>query len=85
MAKLLNPIQNATIELFGGTAAPWDPNRGGDTGVPAAQPELLVGMSTPFSYDGEWRRAWMQMKKNVPGSYLKALDMYCESPSLQPL
>lgn len=87
MAKLLTPIENATMELFGGRAAPWDPNTGGgsDTGGSVAPPELLVGMSTPFSYDGEWRRAWMQLKKNAPGSYLKSLDLYCELAFPQPV
>ncbi|KAJ6507694.1 amine oxidase catalytic domain-containing protein [Mycena vitilis] len=63
MLKLLTPLRNATQDLLGGV-------------VHGFEPTLLFGASTPFSYDGAFRRMWIQLHKNEPGSFLKALDMY---------
>jgi hypothetical protein len=70
IAKLLSPIEDAIEDLLGGKVIPEKP------GVEA---DLLVGLTTPLSYDGSWRRSWLQFRKNGPGSFLRPLDMYCES------
>ncbi|KAJ7168667.1 amine oxidase catalytic domain-containing protein [Mycena filopes] len=78
--QMLAPLHNATQELLGGVVH-------GPQGRPPAltvledsdpdsESELVFGGSTPFSYDGSFRRMWIQLKKNGPGSFLKALDMY---------
>lgn len=67
---MLGPLNDATLDLFGGTAIP---------GISGSEPDLLLGWTTPLSYDGSWRRVWMQLRKNGPGSFLRALDMYCET------
>ncbi|KAJ6512644.1 amine oxidase catalytic domain-containing protein [Mycena sanguinolenta] len=71
---LLVPLRNATQDLLGGVVH----GRKGNTmpGGEHSEPNLVFGGSTPFSYDGSFRRLWFQLKKNVPGSYLMALDMY---------
>ncbi|KAJ7644759.1 amine oxidase catalytic domain-containing protein [Roridomyces roridus] len=73
---LIAPLHNATQDLLGGTVVggrfPGPGNTEPETGVP----DLVFGASTPFSYDGTFRRMWFQLKQNTPGSYLKALDMY---------
>ncbi|KAJ6561792.1 amine oxidase catalytic domain-containing protein [Mycena capillaripes] len=73
--KLITPLHNATQDLLGGVV------RGRREGSPLEVPgvgesNLIFGASTPFSYDGSFRRMWLQLKKNTPGSFLKALDMY---------
>ncbi|KAJ6544977.1 amine oxidase catalytic domain-containing protein [Mycena vulgaris] len=75
--ELMDPLHDATQDLLGGVVRG---RRGGsgthlthDVGL---EPDLVFGGSTPFSYDGSFRRMWIQLKKNTPGSYLKALDMY---------
>ncbi|KAJ7340875.1 amine oxidase catalytic domain-containing protein [Mycena albidolilacea] len=66
---LIAPLCNATQELLGGTV-------GGRAGTAQDNSALVFGGSTPFSYDGAFRRIWFQLKKNAPGSWLMALDMY---------
>ncbi|KAJ7741169.1 amine oxidase catalytic domain-containing protein [Mycena maculata] len=63
LSDVIVPLQNATQDLFGGVVL-------GERG------HLGLSASTPFSYDGSFRRMWVQLKQNTPGSYLKALDMY---------
>ncbi|KAF7289645.1 Amine oxidase catalytic domain-containing protein [Mycena chlorophos] len=71
--NLMAPLQNATLDLLGGTikGIPW-----GSPSPSVGKENLVFGGSTPFSYDGSFRRMWLQLKKNVPGSWLYALDMY---------
>ncbi|KAJ7679225.1 amine oxidase catalytic domain-containing protein [Mycena polygramma] len=69
MLKLLTPLRNATQDLLGGVVH-------GRQDTAGFEPSLLFGASTPFSYDGAFRRMWIQLHKNEPGSFLKALDMY---------
>lgn len=69
IAKSFGPIQDIIEDLLGGKIIP---------DAPEMQPDLLVGLNTPLSYDGSWRRSWVQFRKNGPGSFLKPLDMYCE-------
>jgi primary-amine oxidase len=49
---------------------------GARAGTAQDNSDLVFGGSTPFSYDGSFRRIWFQLKKNAPGSWLMALDMY---------
>nr|GAT57376.1 amine oxidase catalytic domain-containing protein [Mycena chlorophos] len=81
--ELMAPLQNATLDLFGSTIE----------GIPRSSPSpsvgkenLVFGGNTPFSYDGSFRRMGLQLKKNVPGSWLYALDMsfYVDLTSMDP-
>ncbi|KAJ7447063.1 amine oxidase catalytic domain-containing protein [Mycena galericulata] len=72
--NLLGPLHNATQDLLGGVVVGGWPGR--ETGGESGEANLIFGASTPFSYDGSFRRMWFQLKKNTPGSFLKALDMY---------
>lgn len=67
---LMAPLQNATQDLLGGVV------RGGWPGTGGPEENLMFGGATPFSYDGSFRRMWIQLKQNTLGSFLKALDMY---------
>jgi hypothetical protein len=67
---MLYPIQDASVELFGGNVI----TQSSDSDAQ----DLIITMTTPLSYDGTWRRAWYQIRKNGPGFFLKPLDMYCE-------
>lgn len=61
------PLRNATQDLLGGVVhgeMPLPPGLG-------VEPDLVFGGSTPFSYDGSFRRMWLQLKQNTPGSWLK--------------
>lgn len=69
IAKLLGPIEDAIEDLLGGKVIPENSS---------VEADLLVGLTTPLSYDGSWRRGWLQLRKNGPGSFLKPLDVYCE-------
>ncbi|KAK4700925.1 hypothetical protein P7C70_g5317, partial [Phenoliferia sp. Uapishka_3] len=53
-----------TMDLFGARADGY------------ANDTLTGGGSAPVSFDGEWRRVWMPMKLNLPGSYLHPVDLY---------
>ncbi|KAH8919795.1 amine oxidase catalytic domain-containing protein [Atractiella rhizophila] len=57
-------LENVTLELYGGRAT----GEPGDT--------LSAGANTPISFDGSWRRTWMQFKRNVPGGFLHVLDLW---------
>ncbi|KAJ7015772.1 amine oxidase catalytic domain-containing protein [Mycena alexandri] len=70
--QMLTPLRNATQDLLGGVVHGSRPASGEDV----EEPDLLFGGSTPFSYDGSFRRTWIQLKENGPGAYLKARDMY---------
>ncbi|KAJ7472719.1 amine oxidase catalytic domain-containing protein [Mycena latifolia] len=74
MLTLMAPLHNATQDLLGGVVGGW--GGGGTPRLPPEEAQLVFGGSTPFSYDGAFRRMWVQLKQNTPGSYLKALDMY---------
>ncbi|KAJ6619998.1 amine oxidase catalytic domain-containing protein [Mycena sp. CBHHK59/15] len=75
MLKLIAPLRNATQDLLGGIVHSRGDN-GSVYGLVDQEADLLFAGSTPFSYDGTFRRMWVQLKKNAPGSFLKALDMY---------
>lgn len=62
--RVFGPLGELTMDLFGVRADGY------------ANDTLTAGGSSPVSFDGEWRRMWMPMKLNVPGSYLHSLDFY---------
>ncbi|KAJ6512626.1 amine oxidase catalytic domain-containing protein, partial [Mycena sanguinolenta] len=70
---LVDPLYNAIQDLLGGVV---HGRKGNTPGGADSEPNLIFGSTTPFSYDGSFRRMWIELKKNVPGSYLMALDMY---------
>ncbi|KAJ7767175.1 amine oxidase catalytic domain-containing protein [Mycena metata] len=72
ISQMLAPLRNATLELLGGVV--HGPVQAAAVGL--EEPALVFGGTTPFSYDGSFRRTWIQLKGNAPGSFLKALDMY---------
>ncbi|CAK5268221.1 unnamed protein product [Mycena citricolor] len=82
--KILGPMEHALIDLLGSSLS--DSEVGNAPPPPAGDGRLVFGASTPFSYDGSFRRMWLQLKKNVPGSYLFALDMflYVDTTSTNP-
>ncbi|WWD21794.1 hypothetical protein CI109_106282 [Kwoniella shandongensis] len=64
IAKHFGPMAEVTQDLFGGVAL-------------GMENDTLIGSGTaPFSYDGEWRRVWVGLKKNVPGHFLHPVDLY---------
>ncbi|KAJ6512637.1 amine oxidase catalytic domain-containing protein [Mycena sanguinolenta] len=65
LGDLLAPLRNATQDLLGGIVGSAD-----------SEPDIVFSSSTPFSYDGSFRRQWIELSKNVPGWFLQALDMY---------
>ncbi|KAF8176144.1 amine oxidase catalytic domain-containing protein [Mycena galopus ATCC 62051] len=73
LRELMTPLHNATQDLLGGVV--WRQSIGGERNA-ILEPELLFGIATPLSYDGSFRRMWIQLKRNAPGSFLMALDMY---------
>ncbi|RXK35243.1 hypothetical protein M231_07497 [Tremella mesenterica] len=57
--KLLLPLEPVFNDLFNASLV-------NQTILPAA--------TGPMSYDGKWRRSWVQMRYNVAGSWLHAVD-----------
>lgn len=37
---------------------------------------LAAASHAPVSYDGSWRRVWLQLRRSGPGSFLLALDFF---------
>ncbi|KAK4686906.1 hypothetical protein P7C73_g3209, partial [Tremellales sp. Uapishka_1] len=61
MKQVFEPMDDITRDLFNGSV--FD--------------NTLVGAGTaPMSYDGSWRRSWLQLRRNVPGSWLHGVDFY---------
>lgn len=60
-SKLLEPLNEATLDLFNGSVS---------------ENTLIAAGQGPMSYDGSWRRSWLQLRRNVPGSWLHGLDFY---------
>ena len=61
VSRIIDPLEPIFIDLFNGSFT-------NGTLVPAG-----VG---PMSYDGEWRRSWIQLRRNVPGAWLVPVDFY---------
>ncbi|KAI5475104.1 hypothetical protein MNV49_001929 [Pseudohyphozyma bogoriensis] len=61
---VLDPYPELMLELFGVSMKDnsTDP--------------LSAGGSSPVSFDGTWRKGWIPLKLNVPGSFLRTLDCY---------
>ncbi|ORY25514.1 copper amine oxidase [Naematelia encephala] len=58
---MIQPIDEVIRDLFNGSVL---------DGTLAAAGEA------PMSYDGTWRRSWLQLRRNTAGSWLQALDWY---------
>jgi hypothetical protein len=61
VTRIIGPLEPIFIDLFNGSFT-------NGTLLPAG-----VG---PMSYDGEWRRTWIQLRRNVPGAWLVPVDFY---------
>ncbi|OCH86254.1 amine oxidase catalytic domain-containing protein [Obba rivulosa] len=64
LLRVMAPLAEATQELFDGVAL----GRPNDTLVAAA-----IG---PYSFDGAWRRAWIPLRRNVPGQWLHPVGFF---------
>lgn len=61
MQMLLGPLEEATMDLFNGSIK---------------DKTLLAAGVGPLSYDGSWRRSWLELRRNLPGFWLRPVDMY---------
>ncbi|KAJ7196797.1 amine oxidase catalytic domain-containing protein [Mycena pura] len=68
---LVAPLQDAMQDLLGGKVG-----GGSGAGEHFGAPSIIFSGTTPFSYDGSFRRMLIQLRQNAPGAYLKMLDMY---------
>lgn len=57
----MRPLDDITKDLFN---------------VTAADGTLTVSAEMPLSYDGSWRRTWVQLKRNLPGKWIRPCDLY---------
>ncbi|KAF8316633.1 amine oxidase catalytic domain-containing protein [Clavulina sp. PMI_390] len=57
-------LERLTEAIFGGVAA----------GMP--NDTLVISGSGPFSFDGSFRRIWLQWKHNFPGDFLNPLNLH---------
>ncbi|KAK0491590.1 copper amine oxidase [Armillaria novae-zelandiae] len=62
VSKIAPDFGDALFELFGGVARGYE----NDT--------LIVGASAPFSFDGSFRRVWLNWKLNTPGTDISGTD-----------
>lgn len=61
MGRLLVPLDDITRDLFN---------------VSAIDRTLTISAQMPLSYDGSWRRTWVQLKRAGPGSWIHPVDFY---------
>lgn len=61
MQLLLGPLEEATNDLFNASIK---------------DRTLLAAGVGPISYDGSWRRSWLELRRNLPGFWLRPVDMY---------
>jgi primary-amine oxidase len=61
VGRLMTPIDDITRDLFN---------------VSVLDRSLTISAQMPLSYDGGWRRTWVQLKRNVPGSWIHPIDFY---------
>lgn len=59
--RIMRPLDDITKDLFN---------------VTAADGTLTVSAEMPLSYDGSWRRTWVQLKRNLPGKWIRPCDLY---------
>ncbi|KAK0447703.1 copper amine oxidase [Armillaria borealis] len=64
VSKIAPDFGDALFELFGGVARGYE----NDT--------LIVGASAPFSFDGSFRRVWLNWKLNTPGPWLHPVNFF---------
>ncbi|KAL7423655.1 hypothetical protein Q5752_001236 [Cryptotrichosporon argae] len=61
LLELLAPLDPVTSDLFN---------------VSVSDGTVTAAGQAPMSYDGTWRRTWVQLKRDTPGAWLHAFDMY---------
>lgn len=61
IARIMDPIDDITRDVFN---------------MSASDGSLTISAQMPVSYDGAWRRTWIQLKHNVPGSWIRSVDFY---------
>lgn len=59
--RIMSPLDDITKDLFN---------------VTVADRTLTISAEMPLSYDGSWRRTWVQVKRNLPGKWIRPCDMY---------
>ncbi|KIY73996.1 amine oxidase catalytic domain-containing protein [Cylindrobasidium torrendii FP15055 ss-10] len=64
ISKITPAYEDALLDLFGGVAK----------GLP--NDTLIAGASAPFSFDGSFRRMWVNFKRNVAGPFLHPLGFF---------
>ncbi|KAK0207087.1 copper amine oxidase [Desarmillaria ectypa] len=64
VSQIAPDFGDALFELFGGVARGYE----NDT--------LIVGASGPFSFDGSFRRLWLNWKLNTPGPWLHPVNFF---------
>ncbi|KAK0190361.1 copper amine oxidase [Armillaria mellea] len=64
VSKIAPDFGDALFDLFGGVARGYE----NDT--------LIVGASAPFSFDGSFRRLWLNWKLNTPGPWLHPVNFF---------
>lgn len=61
VSRLVKPFDDIMQDLFEGSVLDGT---------------LSLAGHSPMSYDGSWRRMWLQAKRTVPGSWLQGLDFF---------
>ncbi|KAL1411966.1 hypothetical protein Q8F55_002959 [Vanrija albida] len=61
ITRIMSPIDDITRTLFN---------------MSAFDGSLTISAQMPLSYDGAWRRTWIQLKHNAPGSWIRSVDFY---------
>ena len=61
VVRFMTPIDDITRDLYN---------------ISVMDRSLTISAQMPVSYDGSWRRTWVQLKRNFPGSFLHSVDFY---------
>lgn len=61
IGRLVSPLDDILHDLFN---------------ISTADRTLTLSAVMPLSYDGSWRRAWAQLKRERPGHWLHAVDFH---------
>ncbi|KAI0916381.1 hypothetical protein AcV5_003338 [Taiwanofungus camphoratus] len=64
LLRVMHPLAEVTKELFGGAA------------LGLRNDTLVAGAVGPLSFDGSFRRAWINWRRNVPGTYLHPVGFF---------
>jgi primary-amine oxidase len=58
---MMGPLEEVTKDLFNGSVV---------------EGSLSAAGEAPMSYNGKWRRSWIQLRRAGPGSWLLGVDFY---------